>query len=72
MSRNLIQAKMDYNSKVYYREKQNFYDAGMAELADARDLKSLGRKATGVRPPLPAPVSFVLENSKGEKWNYLN
>ena len=27
----------------------------MAELADARDLKSLGRKATGVRPPLPAP-----------------
>ena len=30
----------------------------MAELADARDLKSLGRKATGVRPPLPAPVSI--------------
>lgn len=35
----------------------------MAELADARDLKSLGRKATGVRPPLPAPLSI-----KAKPW----
>ena len=35
-------------------------DAGVAELADARDLKSRGRKAVRVRPPPPAP--FVLSN----------
>ena len=28
--------------------------AGMAELADARDLKSRSRKGVRVRPPLPA------------------
>jgi hypothetical protein len=30
------------------------YYAGMAELADAADLKSAGRKAVGVRASLPA------------------
>ena len=29
--------------------------AGMAELADAADLKSAGRKVMGVRAPLPVP-----------------
>src|ERR1035438_675286 len=29
--------------------------AGMAELADAADSKSVDRKVMGVRPPLPAP-----------------
>jgi hypothetical protein len=31
--------------------------AGVAELADARDLKSRGRKAVRVRSPPPAPIS---------------
>ena len=31
------------------------YRAGVAELADARDLKSLGREAIRVRAPSPAP-----------------
>ena len=30
--------------------------AGMAELADARDLKSRSRKGVRVRPPLPADM----------------
>ena len=34
-------------------------NAGMAELADARDLKSRDRKVMRVRPPLPAP--FLLQ-----------
>jgi hypothetical protein len=32
-------------------------DAGMAELVDAADLKSAGRKPIGVRAPVPARCS---------------
>jgi hypothetical protein len=35
------------------------YRAGVAEMADARDLKSLGRKAVGVRIPPPVPVIII-------------
>ena len=31
--------------------------AGMAELADAKDLKSFARKSVWVRDPLPAPLT---------------
>lgn len=37
--------------------------AGVAELADARDLKSLGRKAVRVRPPAPAPTLIERERA---------
>ena len=35
--------------------------AGMAELADARDLKSRSRKGVRVRPPLPADKMNLLD-----------
>ena len=34
----------------------------MAELADAADSKSADRKVMGVRPPLPALNSFIINN----------
>ena len=34
-------------------------NAGMAELADAADLKSAGVKSLWVRVPLPAPIKYL-------------
>ena len=40
------------------------HDAGMAKLADAADLKSAVRKDLGVRAPLPAPNSALVNLGK--------
>ena len=37
-------------------------EARVAELVDAADLKSAGRKAVGVQVPLWAPARYPLEN----------
>ena len=43
---------------------QGWKQAGMAELADAGDLKSPGRKAVWVQVPLPAP-SLSSQDAEG-------
>jgi transcriptional regulator with XRE-family HTH domain len=51
----IVKQQIDaHNPKRYNNER-----AGMAELADAEDLKSSARKSVWVRPPLPAPPKMV-------------
>ena len=41
-------------------------DAGVVELADARDSKSRARKGVRVRPPPPAPLPLPLRGAQRE------
>ena len=44
----------EYIKTIVFKGGLYMWPAGMAELADARDLKSRSRKGVRVRPPLPA------------------
>ena len=50
--------------------KGNIYDAGMAELAYAQDLKSCVRKDVRVRFPLPALYEGRERRDEGRKFDY--
>ena len=44
----------EYIKTIVFKGGLYMWPAGMAEVADARDLKSRSRKGVRVRPPLPA------------------
>ena len=55
----------EYIKTIVFKGGLYMWPAGMAELADARDLKSRSRKGVRVRPPLPA-VKELIQEPAGE------
>jgi hypothetical protein len=45
-------------------------DADVAELVDARDLKSLDGNVVWVRVPPPAPLAHAIHRNRSARWKH--